>query len=336
MGSAIDLSMTHFRMLNRQRGSAVWGPRGQADRKLYSESVKNILKKIKNLYFFEEMIDEIIMDNNTVCGVRTSKGGVYKSDKIVLTNGTFLRGLCSAGSDMTEGGRRGSEKSATALADCLKQFMTLGRLKTGTPPRLSIETINFKKLISQESEKPTCFSFVDNLRILPIKNPYQAYTNERTHDLVLKSVDSLPSSKNALIETKKLIAPRYCPSLLTKIERFPEKESHAIWLEPEGINSNLIYPGGLAGAFSPDIQQKIVQTIYGLEEAIVEAPGYDVEYDFIDSTKLHPTLESKHIRGLYFAGQICGTTGYEEAAALGLIAGLNAGLSVTSDRGFKR
>eukprot|EP00916_Digyalum_oweni_P023262 GHVL01038638.1.p1 GENE.GHVL01038638.1~~GHVL01038638.1.p1 ORF type:complete len:466 (-),score=116.97 GHVL01038638.1:116-1513(-) len=235
---------------------------------------------------------------------------------------------------MTEGGRRGSEKSATALADCLKQFMTLGRLKTGTPPRLSIETINFKKLISQESEKPTCFSFVDNLRILPIKNPYQAYTNERTHDLVLKSVDSLPSSKNALIETKKLIAPRYCPSLLTKIERFPEKESHAIWLEPEGINSNLIYPGGLAGAFSPDIQQKIVQTIYGLEEAIVEAPGYDVEYDFIDSTKLHPTLESKHIRGLYFAGQICGTTGYEEAAALGLIAGLNAGLSVTSDRGF--
>ncbi|QFQ32751.1 tRNA uridine-5-carboxymethylaminomethyl(34) synthesis enzyme MnmG [Buchnera aphidicola (Aphis fabae)] len=324
MARAIDYSGIQFRILNSKKGPAVRSTRAQADRVLYSQSVRKLLKKEKNLLILEEEIKDLIVKNYKVIGVLTQSQISFHAKSVVLSTGTFLGGRIHIGSDSYFSGRRG-EKASLDLACRLRELpLRVNRLKTGTPPRIDLNTINFKDLFVQYGDIPVpVFSFIGNASDHPRQIPcYLTHTNEKTHQIIRDNLDKSPIRQGLITG----LGPRYCPSIEDKIVRFPNKISHQIFLEPEGLSSSRIYPNGISTSLPLNIQEEIIKSIKGLEKAKIIDPGYAIEYDFFDPKDLNLTLESKWIKGLFLAGQINGTTGYEEAASQGLLAGLNAGL----------
>ncbi|ABJ90487.1 tRNA uridine-5-carboxymethylaminomethyl(34) synthesis enzyme MnmG [Buchnera aphidicola] len=326
MAKVIDYSGIQFRILNSKKGYAVRSTRAQADRFLYQKNMNYFLNNQKNLTIFEQEVSDIIIKNYQVQGIITSDGKIFKSSIVILTAGTFLNGKMYIGSDVFDGGRR-NDVSASILANNLKKYFSkIGRLKTGTPPRLKKKSINFDILKKQYGDYPTpVFSFLGKIEQHPKQVPcYITYTNDHTHSIIKKNLHLSPLYSGSITG----IGPRYCPSIEDKIIKFPDKISHQIFLEPEGINSEIIYPNGISTSLPKDIQVDLIQSISGLENAHIVHSGYAVEYDYFDPRDLKMTLESKKIKNLFMAGQINGTTGYEEAAAQGLIAGLNAALKI--------
>lgn len=326
MAHAIDKGGIQFRTLNSSKGPAVRATRAQADRALYKAAIQNILQNQKNLKIFQQSCDDLIVENNRVCGVVTQMGLRFSAPSVVLTVGTFLGGQIHIGLENFKGGRAGDPPSI-ALANRLRELpFRVDRLKTGTPPRIDARTVDFTKMQDQPGDTPTpVFSFMGKQSEHPQQIPcYITYTNEKTHDVIRKNLHRSPMY-SGVIEG---IGPRYCPSIEDKIVRFADKDKHQIFVEPEGLTSYELYPNGISTSLPFDVQLEIVQSITGFENAHICRPGYAIEYDFFDPRDLKQSLETKFIDGLFFAGQINGTTGYEEAGAQGLIAGMNAALQV--------
>ena len=322
MGLAADRAGIQFRLLNRGKGPAVQGPRAQADRRVYRSSVQKILREKESLSILEAEVSDLVIDDNTARGVVLSDGSIIRSNAVVLTTGTFLRGVIHVGDVKTAGGRVG-DRPSIKLAKRIDSFgLSLGRLKTGTPPRLDGRTINWSALEKQPGDtQPSLFSFMSDSISLTQVECGLTETNEKTHKIILDNI-----SKSAIYGGKiDSVGPRYCPSIEDKVVRFAEKNSHQVFLEPEGLNDNTVYPNGISTSLPADVQEQYVRSIRGLEDVLIKQPGYAIEYDFVDPRGLKHSLELKNINCLYFAGQINGTTGYEEAAAQGLVAGLNAG-----------
>ena len=325
MGLAIDDSGIQFRMLNMSRGPAVRGPRAQADRNLYKNSIQKIIKNQKNLKIIEGSVEDLLIRDNRVYGVLTENTGEIFSESMVLTTGTFLRGLIRIGTKNYPAGRLG-DKSSVNLAKTIESIgFSIGRLKTGTPPRILKKSINFNELQKQLGDKiPKPFSFINkNIHIKQIPC-YITYTNKISHKIVSDNIHLSPMYSGQI----ESMGARYCPSIEDKIKKFASKTQHQIFLEPEGLNSEIIYPNGISTSLPENIQKNFVQSIYGLENAKILQYGYAIEYDYVDPLQLSNTLETNKINNLYLAGQINGTTGYEEAAAQGIIAGINAALKV--------
>lgn len=323
MAHAIDQAGIQFRILNASKGPAVRATRAQADRVLYRQAVRTALENQPNLMIFQQAVDDLIVENDRVVGAVTQMGLKFRAKAVVLTVGTFLDGKIHIGLDNYSGGRAGDPPSIP-LARRLRELpLRVSRLKTGTPPRIDARTIDFSVLTPQHGDTPMpVFSFMGNVNQHPEQVPcYITYTNEKTHDVIRNNLDRSPMY-SGVIEG---IGPRYCPSIEDKVMRFADRNAHQIFLEPEGLTSNEIYPNGISTSLPFDVQIQIVRSMQGLENAKIVRPGYAIEYDFFDPRDLKPSLESKYIQGLFFAGQINGTTGYEEAAAQGLLAGLNAG-----------
>lgn len=323
MAIAADHSGIQFRKLNSSKGPAVQATRVQTDRIAYKNSILKIVNTYPNIFIFQQMVEDLIIEKQKIIGVITQLKLKFFSKAVILTTGTFLNGKIYTGlNSKSQGGRLGDE-SSTVLAKKLRSYpFRIGRLKTGTPPRIDKRTINFKKLIIQKSDIPIpFFSFLkQKKKILKQLSCYLTSTNCNTHKIILKNLHKSPIYTQII----KSIGPRYCPSIEDKIIRFKNKNSHQVFLEPESLNSNEIYPNGISTSLPFDIQAKIINSIDGLENAHLTRPGYAVEYDFFDARDLKLSLESKYISGLFFAGQINGTTGYEEAASQGLLAGINA------------
>lgn len=330
-GIVSDRSMIQFRMLNRSKGPAMWSPRTQNDRMLFAEEWRLLLEQTPNVDFWQDMVNGIIVEDGAVKGIKTGMGLEFRSKAIVLTNGTFLNGIIHIGEKKFGGGRTG-EKASTGITE---QLLTLGfesgRMKTGTPPRLDGRSLDYSKMEEQKGdEKPGKFSFTDTQPPVTQRSCYMTYTNEKVHDILRTGFEKSPMF-NGRIQG---LGPRYCPSIEDKISRFAERDRHQLFVEPEGWKTVEIYVNGFSSSLPEDVQYKALKHIPGFENVKMFRPGYAIEYDYFPPVQLHLTLETKLIQNLYFAGQINGTTGYEEAACQGLMAGINAHLKLNDRNPF--
>lgn len=330
-GLVTDKTMIQFKMLNLSKGPAMWSPRAQSDRMRFAEEWRMTLENNHNVDFFQDMVNGLLIEGSNVVGVKTSMGLEIRSKAVVLTNGTFLNGLIHIGDKQFGGGRMG-EKAATGITEQLTKIgFESGRMKTGTPPRVDGRSLDYSKMEEQKGdENPQKFSYTNTPKLIEQRSCYITYTNAETHDLLREGFDRSPMFNGAIQST----GPRYCPSIEDKINRFAERERHQIFAEPEGWNTVEVYVNGFSTSLPDDVQAKALRSIPGFEKAKIFRPGYAIEYDYFPPTQLKHTLETNLIENLYFAGQINGTTGYEEAASQGLMAGINAHLKINEKEPF--
>ena len=331
-GIVSDETAIQFKMLNKSKGPAMWSPRVQSDRMRFSETWRDMLEKTPNLDFYQEMVSGLITKNNKVVGVKTSLGIEIRSKTVVLTNGTFLNGVIHIGDKQFGGGRAGERASTGITSDLIQLGFESGRMKTGTPPRVDGRSLDFTKMIEQPGdEQPEKFSYLDTTSALKLQRScYMSYTSQTVHDILKEGFDKSPMFNGAI----KSSGPRYCPSIEEKINRFADKDRHQLFVEPEGWKTIEYYINGFSTSLSEEIQFKALKQVSGFENVKFFRPGYAIEYDYFPPTQLRHTLETKLVGGLYFAGQINGTTGYEEAASQGLMAGINAHQKVQEKEAF--